>query len=137
MSTRRVATISFGIALVSAAGMALAAEPKTPCNEDAMIVFDASDSRSGTVALGIVTPASPGRHSPRRCNRRPRGSTTNTSLGSSSWSPTAKRPAGTHLAAETEEDLVEALDKTLGCPMVTQRLEAMWLASWAASHHDF
>jgi len=48
-----------------------------------------------------------------------------------------KRPAGTHLAAETEEDLVEALDKTLGCPMVTQRLEAMWLASWAASHHDF
>jgi len=56
MSTRRVATISFGIALVSAAGMALAAEPKTPCNEDAMIVFDASDSRSGTVALGIASP---------------------------------------------------------------------------------
>jgi len=44
---------------------------------------------------------------------------------------------GAHLAAETDEDLVEALDKTLGCPMVTQRLEAMWLASWAASHHDF
>jgi hypothetical protein len=93
MSTRRVATISFGIAVVSAGGMALAVQ------------------------------------------RRPRCSTTNTSLVSSSWSPTAKRPAGTHLAAETEEDLVEALDKTLGYPMVTQRLEVVWLASWAASHH--
>jgi hypothetical protein len=35
MSFRRVAAISFGIAVVSAAGMAPAAEPK-------MIVFDAS-----------------------------------------------------------------------------------------------
>ena len=44
---------------------------------------------------------------------------------------------GAHLAAETDEDLVEALDKTLGYAMVTQRLEVVWLASWAASHHDF
>ena len=44
-----------------------------------------------------------------------------------------KRPAGTHLAAETEEDLVEALDKTLGCPMVTQRLEAVWPTGDASS----
>ena len=34
-----------------------AKEPDVPpCNEDAMIVFDASGSMSGTVGLGIATP---------------------------------------------------------------------------------
>ena len=45
-----------GTIFASAAVMALPAEQKTPCNEDAMIVFDASGSMAGTVGLGIATP---------------------------------------------------------------------------------
>ena len=50
---------------------------------------------------------------------------------------------------ETRQELIEALDKTLGCPMVTQRiaprgkapisnsyLEVIRLASWAARQHS-
>jgi Ca-activated chloride channel family protein len=46
-------------AMVLAMGLAAghAKEPDVPpCNEDAMIVFDASGSMSGTVGLGIATP---------------------------------------------------------------------------------
>jgi Ca-activated chloride channel family protein len=55
MSFGRFAPISLGM-MVAFGAAALAAEPKTPCNEDAMIVFDASGSMSGTVGLGIATP---------------------------------------------------------------------------------
>ena len=57
----------------------------------------------------------------------------------------ADENGGLYIAAETREELIEALDKTLGCPMVTQRiaprgnapisnsyLEVIRLASWAA-----
>ena len=33
----------------------------------------------------------------------------------------ADENGGLYIAAETREELIEALDKTLGCPMVTQR----------------
>jgi Ca-activated chloride channel family protein len=56
MSFYRFAPISLGIMVAFSAVAALGAEPKTPCNEDAMIVFDASGSMSGTVGLGIATP---------------------------------------------------------------------------------
>ena len=76
---------------------------------------------SASITMGIVnglTPASPGRHSPRRCNRRPRGSTTNTSLGSSSWSPTAKRPAG-----------------LISPPRPRRIWSKRWIRRWAARGH--
>ncbi len=52
----------------------------------------------------------------------------------------ADENGGLYIAAETREELIEALDKTLGCPMVTQRsaprgssyLEVIRLASLAA-----
>jgi Ca-activated chloride channel family protein len=34
----------------------------------------------------------------------------------------ADENGGLYIAAETREELIEALDKTLGCPMVTQRI---------------
>lgn len=55
---------ALGLAAMALAGIAAASipaaraeEPKpSPCNEDAMIVFDASGSMAGTVGLGIATP---------------------------------------------------------------------------------
>jgi Ca-activated chloride channel family protein len=50
----------------------------------------------------------------------------------------AEQNGGLYIAAESKEDLVEALRKTLDCPMVTQRtsqpgsLEAVRLASQGA-----
>ena len=57
----------------------------------------------------------------------------------------ADENGGLYIAAETREELIEALDKTLGCPMVTQRsaprgnapisyLEVIRHASLAARH---
>jgi Ca-activated chloride channel family protein len=33
----------------------------------------------------------------------------------------AEKNGGLYLAVETEEELIKALERTLGCPMVTQR----------------
>ena len=53
----------------------------------------------------------------------------------------AEQNGGLYIAAESKEDLVEALRKTLDCPMVTQRdlpppsqsyLDIIRLASWGA-----
>lgn len=61
----------------------------------------------------------------------------------------ADENGGLYIAAETREELIEALDKTLGCPMVTRRaappgkapisksyLEVIRLASWTARHRS-
>lgn len=48
-----------GLAVLAACALPARAEDQQqprPCNEDAMIVFDASGSMSGTVGLGIATP---------------------------------------------------------------------------------
>jgi Ca-activated chloride channel family protein len=50
----RLAAIAF--ALIVACSAARAEEPKPPCTEDAMLVFDASGSMSGSVGLGVATP---------------------------------------------------------------------------------
>jgi Ca-activated chloride channel family protein len=60
MPSRTITALMF--ALLSAATLAAVPRacaedgPPPPCNEDAMIVFDASGSMSGSVGLGIATP---------------------------------------------------------------------------------
>lgn len=53
----RLAAIALAVIAACKGDAARAEEPQPPpCNEDAMIVFDASGSMSGTVGLGIATP---------------------------------------------------------------------------------
>ena len=52
----RFAAISLAIGIAGWLSAGIAAEPKaSPCNEDAMIVFDASGSMAGNVGQGIGT----------------------------------------------------------------------------------
>jgi Ca-activated chloride channel family protein len=48
----------------------------------------------------------------------------------------ADENGGLYIAAETREELIEALDKTLGCPMVTQRVAPPGKASISKSYID-
>ena len=55
-SVLKLAVLVLAIGGVSSFAAAIAAEPKeSPCNDDAMIVFDASGSMAGNVGQGIAT----------------------------------------------------------------------------------
>jgi Ca-activated chloride channel family protein len=55
-SLLRLAAIALAIGNAGGFAAAIAAEPKeSPCNDDAMIVFDASGSMAGNVGQGIAT----------------------------------------------------------------------------------
>ena len=114
-----------------------------PCDEDAMIVFDASGSMAGNVGQGIGTTiprideaparACRGCHLGKELHAAAKQLTIHVigyRVKEYSWTGEqsildvrclAEENGGLYIGTELEDDLIAALRKTLDCPMSTQR----------------